>query len=130
MSRDLVIRWPHGPTVPLHEQSRLPSNVALGTLCRDYTRGLAVSVRWRKGRWWIRLPGETRTALYRLAEKPRPLDADKRLIEVMSFGEGPVMAPGFAVYVTTRCADEVTNAVADGLAALIAQHWRGEREST
>ena len=130
MSRDLVIRWSHGPTVPLHEQSRLPSNVALGTLCRDYTRGLAVSVRWRKGRWWIRLPGETRTALYRLAEKPRPLDADKRLIEVMSFGEGPVMAPGFAVYVTTRCADEVTNAVADGLAALIAQHWSGERERT
>ena len=115
MAQDRIIRWPS----PLDA----PPNAALGVLCEDYTRGLAPPPRWGSGRWNVTLPGEIRSALHTLDARRVGLyePGRARCIEVWRSDE--------SVYVMTRSADEVTNAVAEGLAALIARHWHGEREA-
>ena len=122
MPQDRVINWPASTRI-----EDVPCNVKLGRLCRDYARGIASRVRWRKGRWYIDLPGEVRSALHRLSDHPRPYErGEPRWIEVWSGGN----EDGHSVYVMTRHADDITNAIAEGLAAIIARHWRGEREAT
>ena len=122
MPQDRVIHWPASTRV-----ADVPTNVVLGPLCRDYTRGIATSVRWHRGRTIIRLPGECTAALRRVGRPARMFErGEPRTIEVSMGGADD----GFRVYVTTRMADDITNAIAEGLAAIIAQHWRGEREAT
>lgn len=94
MSTDRVIRW--APPV------QAPTAEALGTLACNYTRDLATSVEWHGGRWYITLPGEAHSAVGR-AFLHNPGQA--RWIEVWRDDE--------SVYVMTRHADEVTNAVAE-----------------
>ena len=114
MALDRIIRW----ASPLDA----PPNAALGALCEDYTRGLAPPPRWGAGRWNVTLPGEVRSALHNLGNRAGLYEPGRaRCIEVWRDDE--------SVYVMTRSADEITNAVAEGLAALIARHWQGTRET-
>lgn len=113
MALDRIIRW--------SPPARAPSTDDLATVARAYTKGLVTSVEWQGGRWYITLPGEAHSAIGRdFLHDP----GQARWIEVWRSDGGE------EVYVMTRHADEVTNAVAEGLAALVARHWRGEREST
>lgn len=117
MSQDRIIRW--------HSSTTAPTLADIGTLCEDYTRGLAPPPHWGGGRWNIELPGEIRSALHNLDAARRAglyEPGRTRCIEVWRAPDGA------DVCVMTRSADEVTNAVAEGLAALIARHWHGTRE--
>lgn len=116
MPTDRIIRW----AAP----SLAPTLADLGGLCEDYTRGIAPPPYWAGGRWNVTLPGEIRSALHNLDARRAGLyePGRARCIEVWRSNDGE------SVYVITRSADEVTSAVADGLAALVARHWGGERE--
>lgn len=110
MATDRIIHWP--------PPAQAPTKADLGALCHNYSAGLAVSVEWQGGRWYITLPGEAHSAIPGrefLHER-----GQGRWIEVWRDDE--------SVYVMTRSADEITSAVAEGLAALVARQWGGTRE--
>lgn len=120
MSQDRVIHW------PASTRGMLPTPMQLGTLCRDYATGIG-TVERAGDRWHIRLPGECTAALRHLSARAgRPFEpGEPRTIEVWT----GVTGDRVVVYVTTRMQDDITNAIAEGLAAIIARHWRGEREA-
>jgi hypothetical protein len=125
MATDRNIHWTAPSGLNTGEQwARLPARSDLGRLCRDYTRGLAVSVRWHRDRYIVTLPGESRSALHRIAGKRNYERGRRRCVEVWA----GVVGDRYVVDVMTRSADEITSAVAEGLAALVARQWGGTRE--
>jgi hypothetical protein len=121
---DRVIHWPaQSPDEPVNVW-KVPTNEALGTLCKDYARGIATSVRWSGGRWYINLPGTPSNALEQFYPRDPSTYNVKRWIEVWCGGD----EHRYTVYVMTRGQDDITNAVAEGLADIIARHWRGARD--
>jgi hypothetical protein len=109
MSRDLVICW-HGQAPAKHEVQRVLENFFAGVQ--------ADPVQWRqdRNRWFIHLPGKPSPALRGLAACAACRD-DERWIEVWP---GPTYLD-----VITRQQDEFTNALAEGLARLLARWFKG-----
>lgn len=113
MALDRVINW----------KTRRPQRQQLERMLEDFIGG-AGTVEWNKDRWYIYLVGSCSTAIRRqswahtCARKRFDGEPWKRWIEVWP-GER-------CVDVMTRQHDEYTNAVAAGLARLIARFWKGE----
>lgn len=111
MALDRIIRFDK----PNHP----PIRMELTTLLADYFQGIG-TVKWDKDRFFVSLPGKPCHALGRLAVIPRMPPPEERWIEVWKNRT--------SVDVITRGADDITNALAEGLAEIIARFWQGERE--
>lgn len=115
MSRDRFIHWrtKHRPT---------QSEVEL--VCTDYLGGLG-HVEWRDehvdgvSRFFLSLVGEGSHPFQRIGAGRTHLHRADRWIEVIPDGSA-------SFDVLTREQDAVTNAIADGLAAVFAKHWDGD----
>lgn len=118
MALDRNITWPA-------DSANLPTVADIGKVCEDFTLGIATRVSWDGGRWFIDLPGTCTHPLRRITTPPPYEEPDRnRWIEVwMGIVDGRVI-----VDVMTRQHDAVTNAIADGLAEVIARWWQGTRE--
>jgi hypothetical protein len=99
-----------------------PGTLPVGTLIEDYLGAVAESVEWKNDRWEALLPGRTSHPLKRL---------EPHWSRVAAFSEEnrerwiEVVISDTCIDVLTRQQDEATNAIADGLARLIARHWGG-----
>lgn len=105
--------------------SRRPTLRALRLVCEDYVRGMGARVMFEGDRFYIALPGTQCHPLRRVADPPPYEEPEReRWIEVWKGRVGDRVI----VDVMTRMADPVTNAIAEGLAGVIARWWRGTRE--
>jgi len=96
-----------------------PTRMELTTLLADYFQGIG-GASWDKDRFFVTLPGRPCYALGRLAKIPFSELPEQRWIEVWK--------DRTSVDVITRTADDITNALAEGLAEIIARFWQGARE--
>lgn len=97
--------------------TKAPSKADLQTLLEDYLRNLGATIRWDRDRFFCTLPGKPCDGLARLSSLgSRPGLPEERWIEVWK--------DHTSVDVMTRCADDITNAIADGLFEIIARFWR------
>jgi hypothetical protein len=112
MSRDRFVRW---------NQGKYPTVDKIKIVCEDYFKGLG-TVEWRGDRFFVLVHGTLTYALNRIGayKQPDPEPGfDERWIEVWQKEDN------LCLDVITRQQDEVTNALADGLAKLFARFWRG-----
>lgn len=85
-------------------------------------------MRWSRDRWLVDLRGVNHRALARQRAIFRRLNKVDRLTPWPRWIEVWPSEKLLVVSVMTRQHDEYTNAVAEGLAALIARWWTGKRE--
>lgn len=127
MSADRFVRWK--PDAPR------PTRQELQFLLEDYTRGIATSVSWNaeQRRFYVVLPGRPSWPFMRIGcvsdvEKrsyaEETAQGRYRWIEVY-FAEG---VPDEPLDVITRRGDEITNAIADRIAEIVARFWEGRIE--
>ena len=125
MSRDVVINW----------TGYKPTKNEIEMLLQDYI-GAAGTVEWDADadRYIVTIPGTPSYARVRVGAAtpvqraawrgkmteplPKRWSQDSRFFEVWSDKD--------CTYVMTRDADELTNAIADTLAKILCQSWRGE----
>ena len=121
MALDYVIRWTQGPAPK--DEVRL--------VLEDYLAGTGSKVRWDVDRFFADLPGKRTYSLRRLdwlpPTKKRELELERENLEVEPrwFEVWPD-PEGKCLYVMTRMADELTNAIALGFSELAARVWRGK----
>lgn len=115
MALDRTITW---------ARNKGPAKEDVGKVVEDYACGLG-EARWDGDRWYIDLPGHNSSALRRVAEKCL-WSTGSRWIEVWI--DQSADRDRECVDVMTRQHDEITNAIAEGLAKVIARFWGGERE--
>jgi hypothetical protein len=120
MALDRFVRFPKGEE---------PTYEALAAVIADYLGGTG-TVRWMsdQSRWYIYLPGRNTKALRSVNDLVRAVDVSqdermKRWIEVFHLTGDDAQTD-----VMTRQHDEFTNAVARGLAYVIAHAFGGEVE--
>lgn len=101
---------------------RKPTLRDVRRVCEDYVRGTGARVWFEGDRFYIVLPGTTTHPLRRVAAPPPYEEPEReRWIEVW---KGVIPGEGRTIVdVMTRCQDEVTNAVARGLAEVFARYW-------
>lgn len=122
MARDIFVRFNH---------DRKPTRQEVQYLLEDYFKGIATNVRWDSDRFFVSLPGTQTNALGRMPDAHhlyREPDG-KRWIEVWLADPDPAYKNQAVVDVMTRQADEVTNAMAEGVVEILARFWKGEVES-
>lgn len=114
MSRDVVIHW---------EAGRKPNRGEIRRVCEDFFGGTLDDLRWSQDRFYIQLWGEASDPLRRIKDaRPRP-PYEPRDIEVWPSPDS--MCDSDCLYVMTRRADPLTNALADELARIFVRHWGG-----
>jgi hypothetical protein len=114
MSRDRFIRW---------RTRQCPTRSEVEIVCIDYLGGLG-QVAWLDHadgvpRFFLSLVGESSHPLQRIGARRTNIHRADRWIEVIPDGSA-------SFDILTREQDAVTNAIADGLAAVFARHWDGE----
>lgn len=116
MSLDRVIRW----------KSRKPSKSEILCVLEDYSKGLAIKLDWEGGRWNILLPGTYSHPMRRMTGitearktsiEETTKDKRERWLEIFPHKD--------CLYVMTRDADPITNAIAQGLAEFFALFFKG-----
>jgi len=106
---------------------RRPTRDEIGTVLRGFFKGFGARVTWNQDRYFIKLPGEITHPLNRIKGAYKQHGPEKgfedRWIEVWPSKDGKCLD------VMTRMQDEVTNALAEGLAQLFARFWEGRRDA-
>ena len=99
-----------------------PTKDELGSLLRNFFGEGTTRVEWvaDQDRWYVDLPGKPSHPFADFLDTEGSHRDDKRWIEVwLDSADG-------TVDVMTRMQDHYTNALADTVAGLIAQYWKGE----
>jgi hypothetical protein len=119
----------------VHFTTRRPTRALLRRVLVDFFGGAALSIRWSRDRFFVKLPGAHSEAFRRLPWFPRwakrttkdpRFDPIDRWIEIwLDIKSGKTVS----VDVMTRRADDFTNGIAARLADCIARFWSGKLEA-
>jgi hypothetical protein len=111
MAYDRFIKW--NPQLPLPEQKRI------GEILHQYVSEIGI-VEWKEDRFYVSFKGKGTQPFTTKAKEVYNPYRDERWFEVW-IGEEKIS-------VITREQDPITNAIAEGFAALIARYFQGKRE--
>lgn len=118
MACDTFVVW--------EQREKQPKKEVIRKVLEDYVAGLA-EVEWIDDRWIVTLPGQPSWPFQRVGPASQSQRASWRELHVSTPGRWfEVYVGEHNIDVITRTADEVTNNVAQGFAALMARGFDGK----
>jgi hypothetical protein len=99
------------------KKKAMPKKADLGKALKAYVAG-AGRVYWERDRFYAVLPGKPSHAVQHKYPMPKEIHSSERWVEVW-LGDN-------CVDVMTRCADQYTNAVADGFVKICVDYYKGK----
>lgn len=118
------------------QKNNKPKKAHLQLILEDFFRGVATEVRWDRDRWFVTLPGSPSWPLARMPDVSENMRQAKKEDGVEEDGSPRPRwmevwrdTKDGTVNIMTRSQDEFMNALAEGLAKLIARYWQGELEA-